>query len=322
MSIRNKFAFSLTAVLAAVSLTACSGGTTSSSSPASNSELADCCSGDSSSSENSSAAESSETDSSAAENEAAYSPENPVTVRIGLTGNIYEDIWDPIKEKLAPEGINIEYEQFTSFNIPNNALANGEIEMNAFQHHAYFNNDVASNGYDITPIGDTFIVAMNIYTSKGITIEDALASTETLKIAVPNDVTNEGRALRLLESAGFFTINDGAGASPEITDISEYAVPVEFVEVDANLVYSVIDDVDLAVINGNYALDSGLSADDAIFKESEYADNSYYCLIAVRTEDKDNPVYKRIVEEYQTQDTIDIYNTQFKGFFVPAWTLG
>lgn len=322
MSIRNKFAFSLTAVLAAVSLTACSGGTTSSSSSASNSELADCCSGDSSSSENSSAAESSETDSSAAENEAAYSPENPVTVRIGLTGNIYEDIWDPIKEKLAPEGINIEYEQFTSFNIPNNALANGEIEMNAFQHHAYFNNDVASNGYDITPIGDTFIVAMNIYTSKGITIEDALASTETLKIAVPNDVTNEGRALRLLESAGFFTINDGAGASPEITDISEYAVPVEFVEVDANLVYSVIDDVDLAVINGNYALDSGLSADDAIFKESEYADNSYYCLIAVRTEDKDNPVYKRIVEEYQTQDTIDIYNTQFKGFFVPAWTLG
>ncbi|MBP0984056.1 MAG: MetQ/NlpA family ABC transporter substrate-binding protein [Oscillospiraceae bacterium] len=322
MSIRNKFAFSLTAVLAAVSLTACSGGTTSSSSSASNSELADCCSGDSSSSGNSSAAESSEADSAATESETAYSPENPVTVRIGLTGNIYEDIWDPIKEKLAPEGIIIEYEQFTSFNIPNNALANGEIEMNAFQHHAYFNNDVASNGYDITPIGDTFIVAMNIYTSKGITIEDALASTETLKIAVPNDVTNEGRALRLLESAGFFNINDGAGASPEITDISEYAVPVEFVEVDANLVYSVIDDVDLAVINGNYALDSGLSADDAIFKESEYADNSYYCLIAVRTEDKDNPVYKRIVEEYQTQDTIDIYNTQFKGFFVPAWTLG
>ena len=322
MSIRNKFAFSLTAVLAAVSLTACSGGTTSSGSSTSNSDLADCCSGDSSSSGNSSAAESSETGSAATERETAYSPENPVTVRIGLTGNIYEDIWDPIKEKLAPEGINIEYEQFTSFNIPNNALANGEIEMNAFQHHAYFNNDVASNGYDITPIGDTFIVAMNIYTSKGITIEDALASTETLKIAVPNDVTNEGRALRLLESAGFFTINDGAGASPEITDISEYAVPVEFVEVDANLVYSVIDDVDLAVINGNYALDSGLSADDAIFKESEYADNSYYCLIAVRTEDKDNPVYKRIVEEYQTQDTIDIYNTQFKGFFVPAWTLG
>ena len=118
------------------------------------------------------------------------------------------------------------------------------------------------------------------------------------------------------------TIDPEAGASPEISDITDYKVPVEFVEVDANLVYSVIQDVDLAVINGNYALDSGLTADDAIFKESEYADNSYYCLIAVRTEDAENPVYKRIVEAYQTQDTIDIYNDEFKGFFVPAWTLG
>lgn len=306
-SIKNRFALSIAAVLAAVSLTACSGNTSSSTD---------------SSSADSSAAESAPADSSAADSEAAYSPENPVTVKIGLTGNVYEDIWNPIKEKLAPEGINIEYEQFTSFNIPNNALNSGEIDMNAFQHHAYFNNDVASNGYDLTAIGDTYIVAMNIYTAKGLTIEDALASTDTLKIAVPNDVTNEGRALKLLESAGFFTINAEAGASPEITDITDYAVPVEFVEVDANLVYSVIQDVDLAVINGNYALDSGLTADDAIYKESEYADNSYYCLIAVRTEDAENPVYKRIVEAYQTQDTIDIYNNEFKGFFVPAWTLG
>ena len=309
MSIRNKFAFSLAAVLAALSLTACSGNTSSASSAA-----------DSSAADSASTADNA--DNSDAAETPAYSPENPVTVKIGLTGNVYEDIWNPIKEKLAPEGINIEYEQFTSFNIPNNALNSGEIDMNAFQHHAYFNNDTSTNGYDLTAIGDTYIVAMNIYTAKDYTIESALASTDTLKIAVPNDVTNEGRALKLLESAGFFTINPDAGASPEITDITDYVVPVEFVEVDANLVYSVIQDVDLAVINGNYALDSGLTADDAIYKESEYADNSYYCLIAVRSEDAENPVYKRIVEAYQTQDTIDIYNNEFKGFFVPAWTLG
>ena len=317
MSIRNKFAFSLAAVLAALSLTACSSNTSSASSSAADS------SADSSAADSASTAENSDNaENSDAAETPAYSPENPVTVKIGLTGNVYEDIWNPIKEKLAPEGINIEYEQFTSFNIPNNALNSGEIDMNAFQHHAYFNNDTASNGYDLTAIGDTYIVAMNIYTAKDYTIESALASTDTLKIAVPNDVTNEGRALKLLESAGFFTINPDAGASPEITDITDYVVPVEFVEVDANLVYSVIQDVDLAVINGNYALDSGLTADDAIYKESEYADNSYYCLIAVRSEDAENPVYKRIVEAYQTQDTIDIYNNEFKGFFVPAWTLG
>lgn len=311
MSIRNKFAFSLAAVLAALSLTACSSNTSSASSSAADSSADSSAADSASTAENSDAAET-----------PAYSPENPVTVKIGLTGNVYEDIWNPIKEKLAPEGINIEYEQFTSFNIPNNALNSGEIDMNAFQHHAYFNNDTSSNGYDLTAIGDTYIVAMNIYTAKDYTIESALASTDTLKIAVPNDVTNEGRALKLLESAGFFTINPDAGASPEITDITDYVVPVEFVEVDANLVYSVIQDVDLAVINGNYALDSGLTADDAIYKESEYSDNSYYCLIAVRSEDAENPVYKRIVEAYQTQDTIDIYNNEFKGFFVPAWTLG
>lgn len=320
-NIKNRFALSIAAVLAAVSLTACSGNTSSADSSSAPESAADSSAAESTPADDSSAAEDSAADDSAADSEAAYSPENPVTVKIGLTGNVYEDIWNPIKDKLADEGINIEYEQFTSFNIPNNALNSGEIDMNAFQHHAYFNNDVASNGYDLTAIGDTYIVAMNIYTAKGLTIEDALASTETLKIAVPNDVTNEGRALKLLESAGFFTINAEAGASPEITDITDYAVPVEFVEVDANLVYSVIQDVDLAVINGNYALDSGLTADDAIYKESEYADNSYYCLIAVRTEDAENPVYKRIVEAYQTQDTIDIYNNEFKGFFVPAWTL-
>lgn len=318
MSIRNKFAFSLAAVLAALSLTACSGNTSSASSAADSS--ADSSAADSSAADSASTADNA--DNSDAAETPAYSPENPVTVKIGLTGNVYEDIWNPIKEKLAPEGINIEYEQFTSFNIPNNALNSGEIDMNAFQHHAYFNNDTSTNGYDLTAIGDTYIVAMNIYTAKDYTIESALASTDTLKIAVPNDVTNEGRALKLLESAGFFTINPDAGASPEITDITDYVVPVEFVEVDANLVYSVIQDIDLAVINGNYALDSGLTADDAIYKESEYADNSYYCLIAVRSEDAENPVYKRIVEAYQTQDTIDIYNNEFKGFFVPAWTLG
>lgn len=315
-SVKNKFAFSLAAVLAAVSLTACSGNS-STADPSSNSEAAD------SSTASTPAADSSaaDSDSEASDSETAYSPENPVTVKIGLTGVVYEDIWNPIKEKLAPEGINLEYEQFTSFNIPNNALNSGEIDINAFQHHAYFDNDTSTNGYDLTAIGDTYIVAMNIYTSTDLTIESALASTDTLRIAVPNDVTNEGRALKLLESAGFFTIDPEAGASPEISDITDYVVPVEFVEVDANLVYSVIQDVDLAVINGNYALDSGLTADDAIFKESEYSDNSYYCLIAVRTADAENPVYKRIVEAYQTQDTIDIFNNEFKGFFVPAWTL-
>ena len=314
MSIRNKFAFSLAAVLAAVSLTACSGNTSSGSSSAADS------SADSSAAESAATAENSDSADSAADAETAYSPENPVTVKIGLTGNVYEDIWNPIKEKLAPEGINLEYEQFTSFNIPNNALNSGEIDMNAFQHHAYFNNDTASNGYDLTAIGDTYIVAMNIYTAKDLTIESALASTETLKIAVPNDVTNEGRALKLLESAGFFTINADAGASPEISDITDYAVPVEFVEVDANLVYSVIQDVDLAVINGNYAILGGLKVADALSAEKadSIAATTYANILAVRAGDENRPELKALIDALKSDQVKEFMTKKYEGAVVPA----
>lgn len=242
----------------------------------------------------------------------------PVTVRIGLTGTFNEDIWAPAAAELAKEGINLEYVQFSNFSLPNDALSSGDIEMNAFQHHAFLENEIANYGYDITPIGDTYIVAMNIYSDK---IDDLSQLKDGDKVAVPNDATNEGRAIKLLESAGILTVDPAAGASPTISDITSYKTQVEFVEVDANLVYSTLPDVAIAVINGNYALDSGLTADEALFKETEFSDNRYFGLIAVRSEDADNPIYQRIVEAYQAQYTIDVFNNQFAGFFIPAWTL-
>ena len=176
MKLTRTLSFIFAAALAAVSLTACNNTSGTESSAPENSA----------SSSESNSGEASDADSAA---ETAYSPENPVTVKIGLTGNVYEDIWDPIKEKLAPEGIILEYEQFTSFNIPNNALNSGEIDINAFQHHAYFNNDTSSNGYDLTVLGDTYIVAMNIYGGKLDSIDAALNSDSKIKVAVPNDAT-------------------------------------------------------------------------------------------------------------------------------------
>lgn len=243
----------------------------------------------------------------------------PVTVRIGLTGAVYEPIWDVVKEKLAPEGINLEYVQFNNFSLPNNALNNGEIEINAFQHHAFFNNDTSSNGYDLTAIGDTYIVAMGIFSDK---LTDLSELKDGDLVGVPNDVTNEGRALKLLESAGIIVIDPEAGNSPTINDITEYKVQVKFQEVDANLVPSILPDVAVAVVNGNYAADAGLKAADALYMENEYPDNSYYCLIAVRSEDADNPIYQRIVEAYQCDEVIDVYNSQFAGLFTPTWKLG
>ena len=248
----------------------------------------------------------------------AADTEEPVVVRLGLTGAFNEVIWDVVKEDLAEEGIELEYVQFNNFSLPNNALDNGEIEINAFQHHAFFNNDVASNGYDLTTIGDTYIVAMFIFSNK-------LKSLDEVKkgalVAVPNDVTNEGRALKVLESAGLITVDPEAGNLPTLSDITDNPLKLEFREVDANLVPSLLPDVAIAVVNGNYALDAGLQADEALYKEHEYADDSYYCTIAVRTEDADNPIYHKILEAYQSDKVVDVFNNDFAGFFIPTWTL-
>ena len=245
-----------------------------------------------------------------------YGPEKPVTVRVGLTGAIYEDIWAPIAEKLEPEGILIETVQFADFSLPNPALNDGDIELNAFQHHAFFDDAVATNGFELTAIGDTYVIAMNIYSN---VIDDVSQLKDGDQVAIPNDVTNGGRAIKLLEAAGLLTVDPAAGSNPQTGDITEYKVGIELVEVDAAGVCALLPDVEAAVINGNYALDNGLDPESAIFFEENYADNSYSCLIAARSDEADAKAYQRIVEVYQSDETKQIFDDVFDGYFVPAW---
>ena len=257
----------------------------------------------------------SETTASTQEAEAAKDGETRV-VKLGLTGVIYEDIWNPIKEKLAGEGIDLQYVQFSDFSLPNAALDAGEIDINAFQHHAYFNNDTEKNGYDLTAIGDTFIIAMNIYSDQIQSI-DELKDGDT--VAIPDDASNGGRALKVLESAGIIEIDPNAGANPTVSDITNYKVQVDITELGASTIPSVIPDFTIAVVNGNYALDYGIDPSTAIFKESEYDDDSYFCLIAVKGENADDPVYQEIVKLFQSEETKQIFEDKFGGYFVPAW---
>lgn len=262
-----------------------------------------------------SATTTSETTASTQEAEAAKDGETRV-VKFGLTGVIYEDIWNPIKEKLAGEGIDLQYVQFSDFSLPNAALDAGEIDINAFQHHAYFNNDTEKNGYDLTAIGDTFIIAMNIYSDQIQSI-DELKDGDT--VAIPDDASNGGRALKVLESAGIIEIDPDAGANPTVLDITNYKVQVDITELGASTIPSVIPDFTIAVVNGNYALDYGIDPSTAIFKESEYDDDSYFCLIAVKSGNADDPVYQEIVKLFQSEETKQIFENKFGGYFVPAW---
>ena len=253
--------------------------------------------------------------SEAAGSETAVSGETRV-VKLGLTGVIYEDIWNPIKEELAKEGIDLEYVQFSDYSLPNEALNAGEIDINAFQHHAYFNNDVEKNGYDITPIADTFIIAMNLYSDKVKSVDEIKDGDV---IAIPDDASNGGRALKVLASAGLITLKAEAGANPTVADIDTYNVKIVIKEMGAADIPSVLPDVTAAVVNGNYALDYGIDPSTAIFEEKDYDDDSYFCLMAVRSSDADDAVYKRIVELFQSETTKQIFQDEFNGYFVPAW---
>ena len=253
--------------------------------------------------------------SEAAGSETAVSGETRV-VKLGLTGVIYEDIWNPIKEELAKEGVDLEYVQFSDYSLPNEALNAGEIDINAFQHHAYFNNDVEKNGYDITPIADTFIIAMNLYSDKVKSVDEIKDGDV---IAIPDDASNGGRALKVLASAGLITLKAEAGANPTVADIDTYNVKIEIKEMGAADIPSVLPDVTAAVVNGNYALDYGIDPSTAIFEEKDYDDDSYFCLMAVRSSDADDAVYKRIVELFQSETTKQIFQDEFNGYFVPAW---
>ena len=242
-----------------------------------------------------------------------------IRVRLGITDEASEILWNPVKEEVAAEGIDLEYVLFGDYTLPNSALANKEIELNSFQHHAYLNKEIATFGYKITPIGDTLITALNLYSKKLSGVADI---PEGGKIAVPNDAVNEGRALNVLQAAGLIKIAEGSPLSPTLADITDNPKKIEIIEVDASQTASLLPDVDAAIVNGGYAVDAGLNPDkDAIFIDdpSFYKDNSYVNVIAARTEDADNPAYLRIVKAYQSERTKELYKTAFKGMYIPAW---
>ena len=239
-------------------------------------------------------------------------------VRVGVVGEANE-MWNPVMDELAKEGILVELISFSDYATPNAALNGGEVDLNAFQHYAYLNSEIENNGYQITSIGDTYISAMNIYSDR---YEDISQVKEGDKIAIPNDATNGGRALKVLEGAGLLEIKPEAGDNPEVSDITSNPLNLELVEVDAANVYSLLPDVAAGVINCNYALDSGLNPkEDAIFADSleVYESDSYVNLIAARTEDADKEVYKKVVKAYQSEAVKAVYEDTFQGAYLPAW---
>ena len=259
-------------------------------------------------------------DGSAAEAEASGEydfTKDPISLKIGVVGSVYEDIWQPTVDKLKDEGIELEVVQFSDYVTPNNALNNGEIDLNAFQHQIYLNSEIESYGYEIQNIGNTFIIPLNVYSDK-IKSLDELKDGDT--VAVPNDLTNEGRALKVLAKAGVITLKDNDNFNPTLDDIESYNKNITIEELSANTIPSVLPDVTAAVINGNYALDFGLKTEEAIYKDSVLDEEKYWNLIAARTDDLSDPrlkaAYKRVVDTFHSDDTKKVFDEDYGGYFI------
>lgn len=286
MKLKRIIALSLSAATLALSLTACGG---SSSAASDNAQASDSNSGDA------------------------------VTVKLGVVGSIYEDLWTPAKEKLADEGIDLEFVQFSDYVTPNNALANGEIDLNAFQHRIYLQSEIDNYGYEIENIGNTFIIPLNLYSDKVKSV-DELKDGDT--VAIPDDVTNGGRALKVLEAAGLIKLKDSAEFNPTIDDIETYNTKITIEELKANVIPSTLADVTAVVVNGNYALDFGLKTEDAIYKDDQLDIEEYWNLIAARSADLEDAdkleTYKKVVAAFQSDETEKVFNDQFGGYFIKA----
>jgi D-methionine transport system substrate-binding protein len=239
-------------------------------------------------------------------------------VKIGIVGDA-ADQWKPVIAQLAGEGIRIELVEFTEYVLPNRALQDGEIDLNSFQHYAYLNNEIKTKGYTLTPIGETLLAPLGLYSQK---IKSVSEIKEGDKIALPNDVVNGGRSYRVLEKAGLIKIPESAGPTPSKLDITENPLKLDFVEVEAAQTPRLLPDVTAAFINGGHAVNAGLNPERdsiALEKQSGGSQNPYINIIAVRTDRKDDPVFKRIVDAYHSDAVKEVLQTVYKGAFIPAW---
>ncbi|AUG28961.1 methionine ABC transporter substrate-binding protein [Microbacterium hominis] len=217
-------------------------------------------------------------------------------VRIGVVG-AGDPYWETYKEAAAAEGINVEIVNFDSYDQPNPALSAGELDLNQFQHIIYLATYNVKAGDDLVPIGATAIYPLGLYSTKYASVADIPAG-ET--IAVPNDESNQARALLVLQSAGLITLKDGGSIFSAVADI-EPGSKVKVEAVAADFTASSLPDFAGAVVNNDFVAKSGLTKDQ-LLAQDDPADSSafpYINIFAAKAADADNPTYAKLVELYQ-----------------------
>lgn len=264
------------------------------------------------SSEQTSQSSAASTDTEAAETASV----EPTTIKIAASPTPHAEILKQAASILEGEGITLDILEVEDVITPNTGLVDGSVDANYFQHQPYLDDFNKENDTDLVSVGAVHYEPFGIYAGK---CTDLSQLSDGAKIAVPNNTTNEARALLLLEQEGIIEVDDNAGIGATVNDITSNPKNVEIIEVDPGQIARSLPDVDLGIINGNFAFDAGLSANDALAVESDQgiAAQTYANIIVVRSEDAENPAILKLVEVLQSQEIQDYITNTYEGAVVP-----
>ena len=236
-------------------------------------------------------------------------------LKIGVTAGPHGQILEKVKPLAAKEGLELTVLEFSDYVIPNQALAQGDLDANSFQHQPYLDNQVKDRGFDLVSVAKTVVFPMGVYSKKVKSLDEL---PNGAKVAVPNDPTNGGRALLLLQAKGLIKVKESAGLKATPLDISDNPKKLQIIELDAAQLPRSLDDVTVAVINTNFAMEAGLDpGKDAIAREAN--ESPYANVIAVRKADADKPWVAKLLKVYQSDEIKQFIQERFKGAIVPAW---
>ncbi|WP_193596521.1 MetQ/NlpA family ABC transporter substrate-binding protein [Microbacterium sp. YJN-G] len=224
------------------------------------------------------------------------------TVKIGVVGK-GDPQWPAFVEAAKAEGIDVELIDFGSYEQPNPALTEGELDLNQFQHIVYLAQYNAASGEDLQPIGATAIYPLGLYSKKYDDVKD-IPEGET--VAVPDDASNQARALLVLQSAGLVELKSGGTIVSDLADVDTAKSKVKVTALEAALIPTALPDVAAAIINNDFVEDAGLSFEDAIAQDDPSDPNAlpYVNIFAARADDVDNETYLRLVEIFQTDEDV------------------
>ena len=240
------------------------------------------------------------------------------TIKVGATPAPHAEILEVIKEELAKDGWTLEIVEFDDYIIPNTSLEEGTLDANYFQHITYMNGFNDEHGTHLVSAAEIHYEPFGMYAGKTASID---ALPDGAQIAVPNDATNEARALLLLQQVGLITLKEGAGIDATKEDIVANPKNIEIVETKAELLTTTLQDVDMAVINGNYAIDAGLKIADALAVEAAdgAAAQAYVNVLAVKEGNEGSEKIQALVKALKTDAVKAFIESTYAGAVVPMF---